>query len=106
MCKKQIWRHRRNTETLSVKQQGLCFKTRTNAEVTVFFIHLNFIRINFNMFVTDIRKEFYDVVVNQVRKLKARLLEAEMLLIFTKYIIVFILTLQLYANDFVLYAIK
>lgn len=58
------------------------------------------------MFVTDIRKEFYDVVVNQVRKLKDRLLEAEMLLIFTKYIIVFILTLQLYANDFVLYAIK
>lgn len=58
------------------------------------------------MFVTDIRKEFYDVVVNQVRKLKARLLEAEMLLIFTKYIIVFILTLQLYANDLVLYAIK
>uniref|UniRef100_A0A9J8B1Y1 CDC45 cell division cycle 45 homolog (S. cerevisiae) n=1 Tax=Cyprinus carpio carpio TaxID=630221 RepID=A0A9J8B1Y1_CYPCA len=65
MCKKQIWRHRRNTETLSIKQQGLCFKTRTNAEVIIFFIHLNFIRLNFNMFVTDIRKEFYDVVVNQ-----------------------------------------
>ncbi len=48
------------------------------------------------MFLTDIRKEFYDVVVNQVRNscffACVRLLEsfkAEILLIFTKYLIVF-----------------
>lgn len=92
MCKKQIWRHRRNTETLSIKQQGLCFKTRTNAEVIIFFIHLNFIRLNFNMFVSDIRKEFYDVVVNQVRVVCCSCsFKAQMTLIFTKRLTLIVL---------------
>lgn len=64
------------------------------------------------MFVTDIRKEFYDVVVNQVRNNWVWLLESfetRILLLFTVinicYYLKTLLVLPLYADDLILYVI-
>lgn len=59
--------------SLSLKQQAQRLNEKRRRSYTFILFVWLFISLYFNMFVTDIRKEFYDVVVNQVSNVFARL---------------------------------